>query len=396
MNNLTTAQILSYLKNEHQALEYQFSMNKTPKTIMLTGANGFLSSYLIPYLCSLDEVETIYCLVRNSSNFDSSHSKVKVVPYIGSESFQLDNHSLDSLLLKTDCFIHCAAKVHNIKNIHSLYDANVELSYLILQKIKHLKLSLSFHLISTLSVFASSSNHIDNYLKDSFHQEFVKNKQINPSEDYSIIGGYAQTKWLSEYLYSKTNAHIIRLGLLTPSYDNPVFNPNEFFTMLINLINKVGIVPHETKKAFENNTKNILVDITPVDFAAKFISKLISSKYQFPYQVNNQNYISHIANHNPLSLFQMVNIIDEHNIIKLFKTRKEEWEDKISELKLGSIEKKLLTHTFFRETLLESDLKYFNIDLFQTSLYNWSYANKAGEMPTSAAIFHKYLKDYHV
>lgn len=396
MNNLSTKEIVEYLKNEHQPLEYNFSMNKSPKVITLTGANGFLSSYLLGFLCNLKEVEKIYCLVRNQSSFKFNNPKVIPISYNGESSFSLENNSLHQILSETDCFIHCAAQVHNIKSLASLYNSNVALSHAILNKIKNLNLKLSFHLISTLSVFASSTYKTDEYAQENYQKSFVSNEQLIPNDEYRIIGGYAQSKWLSEYIFSQTNAHIIRLGLLTPSYEKPIFNSNEFLPMLIDLLGKVKSIPYETEEEFSKNSKAICVDITPVDYAAKFISDLISSKYSFTYQKNDENYISHIANHTSLNLYQIVNILESYHQTKFSRVSKEQWMEKLNFLKLGTIEQKLLNNTFFRTNLLESNFKYFNIDLFQSSLYNWDYANKAGAIAQPSIIFHKYVEDYYV
>ena len=396
MNILSTNQLVNILKNDHQPLEYHFSMNKTPKSIMITGANGFLAQQLISKLISLVEVETIYCLVRDISNFSLSHSKIHPIKYLGLESFELNNHDIDDYLNKTDCFIHCAAQVHNIKSVNSLYQSNINFSYQILNKIKDMKLSLSFHLISTLSVYASSANGLDKYEHNQFEKEDAPNQLIIPNDNHKIIGGYAQSKWLSEYLFSNTNAHIIRLGLLTPDYHNPKFNENEFLTMLTQLIIKTGAIPFESDEEYYHISKNTLVDITPVNFAAQFISDLISSRYQTPYKEKTIPSISHIANHISMSLFQMTNIIQEYSNIKLFNFRKDKWFEHLNELGLSTIEKKLLEQTFFRNEVSQSNYKYFNIDLFQSSLYNWSQSNKAGDLPTSPHIFHQYLKEHYV
>lgn len=395
MNLLSTKQLIEQLK-EHHPIDFHFMMNKSPKVIMITGANGFLAQHLLSQLCLLPEVETIYCLVRNLSKFSFYHAKIQPVQYDGEESFHINRHEIDSYLKQTDCFIHCAAEVHNLKKLSSLYNANVAFSYHILNKIKHLNLSLSFHLISTLSVYASSSNGVTQYTNDNINKENAYNQLLPINEQHQIIGGYAQSKWLSEYIFSKTNAHIIRLGLLTPDFHNPKLKDDEFLTMLIKLIIKVGSIPFETDVEYYQSSRNTLVDITPVDFAAKFITEMISSRYQFTYKKETSPYISHMANHISMSLFQMTNIIQEHYNIKLFNCRKSEWLESLEKLELGSLEKKLLMQTFFRDELLSNDFKYFNIDLFQSSLYDWSQCNKSGDMPTSSNIFHEYLKDYHV
>lgn len=396
MNILNTYDISFNFEHKNKVIEYEFSMNKNPKIIMITGANGFLSSHLLENLSKLNEVEKIFCLVRDESSMNYQHEKIQVVKYAGIESFSLDNHELDEYLNITDSFIHCAAAVNNIKNFNSLYCSNVEFSQSILRKIKSMKLSLAFHLVSTLSVYASSFNNIEQYNSDQFNIQSPENLLIPTNKNYNIVGGYAQTKWLSEHVFSKTNAHIIRLGLLTPSYKEPQFKNNEFITQIIKLLIKTKSIPYENRKQFEKIAKKTLVDITPVDLASQFISDLISSRYQFAYKTEVTPFISHIANHESLSLFQMKNIIEETKKFRFVYNNEHEWKILLDKLNISNLEQKLLKHTFFRNELIKQNLKYFNIDLFQSSLYDWGAYSKAKEMPTSSSIFYKYLKEFNV
>lgn len=384
---MNTIDILKHLKEEHSPISYEFAMNKFPSVIMITGGNGFLASYLIKELSNRKDVTTIYALVRNNKNYINDE-KIKYIEYKGSSSFV--GNELDDLMKKTDCFIHCAAEVNNIKKLSAMYDVNVEFTHNILNKISELKLKCSFHYVSTLSVFASSNLHIKEYLKKAEDRlVYLPPEQVEISQDYEIFGGYAQTKWLSEYILSKTNANIFRLGLITPDSENPVFNENEFLTKILNKLISEPFVPFINKEELFKNTCSTRVDITPVNYASKFMSDIIFKNY-YVIKENNVNY-TNIANHMSVSLWQIYNRLSDicgKNHIKYLDKAK--YLEKISDWK--KIDKRVFENAFYRENIVYNGEMNFNCDLFQTSLFDWSYKNKSGNMPISIDIIDKYLE----
>lgn len=393
---MNTKELLTQLKTEHQPIEYQFSMNKAPKVVMITGANGFLAQHIIKELVLNPEVEKIYGLVRSLPISEASyfqHIKVEYLPYNGMGSFDVENSSLDNYLQETTCFIHNAATVHNLKKLSSLYDSNVAFTSNIIRKISSLNLNLSFHYISTLSVFASSNQFLNDYsqdYKDIYPPHFVYPRPVFINNEYQIIGGYAQSKWLSEYVLSKTNCNIIRPGLITPHSEDPIFNEHEFITVFLNLLLTDPIVPFENMEQLKENTQFTKVDITPVNYISHTIAHILSSKHWFNPQ--QTNHFTHLANHEPVSLWQIIN---RFNTVSSQKTIQcvgyQLWQEQISKLKTTS--QVLLRKAYFRKELLNCSEIEFNCDLFQTSLYNWSNGNLMGGIPPSVDIIEIYLKE---
>lgn len=331
--------------------------------VAITGASGFFALYLIDTLVRDNKVKKITCFIRNKEKFIQNKDKLKLsfnedkLYFIEDASYSFfDNIENIKYLDTITQFIHNAAEVHNLKSCNQLWASNVELTEKILALWAKTKSSGSFHLISTLSVFASSvSSSIEPRKKALEIKEFEDN--------YQLIGGYAQSKWLSEYLLSKySQAYIWRLGLLTPSLINCSFRTQEFFPYFLKLLSSIKYLPFTNYEKLIENTKNTTVDISPVNEVASIISIQIAKPF---------NHINHIANKNTLSLSDIVDLYIKKG--KHFNfIDKEEWINYIDSLMIGKINKILLKNAFLRNDFLLKNINYFNIDLFQSSGYIWT------------------------
>lgn len=301
------------------------------KTILITGASGFLGLHLIQQFSEDKTVEKIICLLRSKEKFNLN--KVKFDLNFNTEKIfilekDLNNLVLDDLYGVTD-IIHCAAKIHAIKGFNLLKKDNIEASNQLYQ-LCAIKKDINLYLISTLSVFVSSN-------QSGLHQEM----DIPINNDYLLYGGYAQTKYIAEYL-APENTTIIRLGLLTASTQTGLFPEHDFFKEFIRYSIRSGIYPEQYKNAW--------VDISPVDLVSKKIKEIVIS--------NDHQKIIHIANQKSVSLKTIV------QDLKLIKTSNQDFVDRLN--KESNLIRNLVKNAYFKEDNLT------NIDLFQSTNHYWS------------------------
>lgn len=180
-----------------------------PKSILLTGATGFLGIHLLDRLSHIGEIE-INCLVRaeskqlalekiiNTSNFYGlliDFSRVKIyLSDISLPELGLSNIDFDELAKKVDFIFHCAAYVNHLYSYELLRAANVG------SVIELLKFSVKYrlkklHYISTIDTLQGSNISL--------------NSEIEPNNSFNIDFGYAQTKWIAEKIISQTNVPAI-------------------------------------------------------------------------------------------------------------------------------------------------------------------------------------------
>ena len=343
---------------------------------LITGANGFLALFLIEQLVGDEKVKKISCFVRNIEKFKKekeklglSFSEEKIKFIIFDNFFEQPDPDKISYLETVTQFIHNAAQVHNLKNANQLWDSNITLTLNFLSLWQQTKHDASFHLISTLSVFASSlTEPLD--LKE--ERKIITENCLAPDSKTMLVGGYAQTKWICEFLLSQyENSHIIRLGLLTPSTTNSIFRENEFLTDFLNLIQNLDYLPYKNAHDYKLYACDIFVDLSPVNEVAYNIIKLLGNKK-----------ILHIANSQSLNLYS----IAPGNKPYLSN---EDWEHHIDFLKISKINKILLKNSFLRHQHLFKNISYFNLDLFQSTRHDWS--NNSAIMSKPQSILKHYL-----
>lgn len=296
--------------------------------ILVSGGAGFLGIHLLRDLVASGRYDKIYTIVRNPSKLKTQAT------YYGISGEWLNVITViegDLLTLSKDLFpeveyvLHSAAEIHCLKNRNQLWSNNV----LATQRIAEIYRLNKISFISTLSVFVSSN------------QKGLHLPQSIPlSEDYSLYGGYAQTKFIGEKIIEQVNGNIIRLGLITGATHSGIF-PADFFTQIVKLL--------ELTKCYPVGYQDSLVDMTPVDHASHEILKVI----------HKTNTITHIANKESTSINAFISVLN------LKPVDKEVWLESIR--CLGNLEQYLLRYAFFKDEMLSSHFNYFNIDLFQST-----------------------------
>jgi thioester reductase-like protein len=239
------------------------------------------------------------------------------------------------LLPDTDIVLHGAAAIHCLSPLGKLWKDNVETTLRICQRYAGTTSRVAF--VSSLSVFVSSD----------LHGEHAP-RPLPVSENFHLIGGYAQSKFLGEKLVEAIGGDIIRPGLLTGSSFSGLFPEQDFFTLFMRTVVQLGVYPKDYTQAF--------VDVTPVDYAAsQVVSFLLFA---------TEGSISHIANKRSVSLSEM---------LRLLPVRAVPREDFNRALQtLPRLTQMLLSYAFFKHEALQQYPHYFNVDLFQSTNHSYS------------------------
>ncbi|TVQ82485.1 MAG: NAD-dependent epimerase/dehydratase family protein [Micavibrio sp.] len=252
---------------------------KNPERIFMTGATGFLGGRLLAELLQRTGAE-IVCLLRDPSRLAAKDPRITAVTGdIEQPRFGLAENEWQHLAETVDSVYHCAARVNTVQNYEALRAANILGTREILRfactgKRKHL------HAASTLSVFvATDRNSGTLYEKD----KLEKTKYV--------YGGYAQTKWAAEYMLLQIPEKICpithyRFGLITGDTETGACSDTDFLKIFVRGIRRLGAIP----RGFG---ESLLIDITPVDYAAAAMAAL---------SLSGAEDIYHIAGQKPLSL----------------------------------------------------------------------------------------------
>lgn len=273
------------IKQAIEDIQVSFPKNKflkaanfqTPKHILLTGATGFVGTYLLQELLHSTEA-TIHCLIRDPSKINNTSPRVisyisdLTKPYLG-----LKKDEYESLSGSIDAIYHCAAYVNHILGYTVLRSANVLATKTLIDLVTRGK-PKAFHYISTISCAT---------IEDERGQILEAWPSRTPT---SLTGGYALSKWAAECLVKKAkeaNYHcsIYRLGNVTgdsaTGYSR--IEDNHVYLFLKGCL-QMGYAPE----------MNDFVEMTPVDILSKAIFSLSTnpkSKGEV-FQLNNPSLIS--------------------------------------------------------------------------------------------------------
>uniref|UniRef100_A0A914MEY8 Fatty acid synthase n=1 Tax=Meloidogyne incognita TaxID=6306 RepID=A0A914MEY8_MELIC len=267
-------------------------------TVFLTGVTGFLGSHLLAQLLSSSKTK-ITCLIRESSNNINETVEERLLSTmkrnglfnenIGEENFReqvrvvsgdialvqfgLSDEDYHFLSYDIDVVLHAAAYVNLIYPYQALHGCNVVgtrniIEFCFKNKIK------SLHYISTDAVFPSGLIDVD--------------EDTPPTDTFEkLVDGYGQTKYVAEQLVLRANYRglptiIYRLGNQAAPINGSNWNPQDFTYLLLLSTLKMNIAP---------NLGEWEVELTPVDFSAQFIVRILSEMF-----CENTGRIFHLIN----------------------------------------------------------------------------------------------------
>lgn len=260
------------------------------KTVLLTGATGFLGAHLLHELL-LDANRRIYCLVRADSQemarkrlmdiwtfyFPSSAKGLpdRVIPVMGDLR---DSHALDGLLSAgIEVVFHAAADVRHYAVGNAVMDNNLQSTDTVVAFCLAAK-AMMVH-VSTTSVAGFLPEGQDSPVALRENRLFVGQQFL---DQYSLSKFLCERKVLSAVESDSLVAVVMRVGNLSPRMSDGAFQRDELkdsFLSSLRLIVTTGCLPLSIKE--------MSVVLSPVDVVARSIVNLT---------LNGGSCVSHVAN----------------------------------------------------------------------------------------------------
>lgn len=316
-NNFQNSQSVMVMDVEELKSDMEFIPDfeiaeKTPENtnnIFLTGATGFLGSALLKELLDTTQYK-FYCLVRASCNAEGLErikktfktysvefkkeyeSRIEIIcGDISKDNLGLSDEMYSFLAGNVFRIYHCAAVVNMLYPYEKLKNINVNGVKRIL-KFALTGVKKELHYASTLSVFVSTDKNTGTV----YENDRLDNIKF-------IWGGYGQSKFAAEkYLLNANldNIYIYRFGLICGNSQNGVSSKNDFLGMFVKGAAEFNSLPYDESEQME-------VDITPVDYAVKCVSSISQS-------ITDKS-IFHVANSAALKYNDFIQIMKNERII---------------------------------------------------------------------------------
>ena len=272
-----------------------------PKGIFLTGATGFLGSFLLHRLLVKYSSSSVYCLVRAESEHagmerlvnnlkthllwpEDGSFRQRIVPVIGDlgkSRFGLSKELFETIAIETDIIFHNGALVHWVYPYGKLKPMNVggTVEGLRLATTHHVK---PFHFVSSTSIFDSPY-----YMQQTSP---IREKDPLPARAGSGLSvGYGQSKWVSENILLRIAGPergipfiIFRPGYITGDSRTGVMNIDDYLVRLLK-----GCIQLKQAPVMQNR-----VNMCPVDFVAESIITVaaLTSAFGQAYHIVNPDY----------------------------------------------------------------------------------------------------------
>lgn len=256
--------------------------NAEPANILLTGATGFLGTFLLADLLKYTNAD-IYCLVRSQNSEQAGQRlqksleeafqwqpgfSARLKPVLGDLALPrlgLSEEMSERLAQDIDTIYHNGAQVNMLYPYEELKAANVQGTREIISLATRHKVKPLYY-ISTLSVFSHTGETRIQYVReqdsiDDFHEH--------------IHGGYGQSKWVAEKIVTIARSRglpvvIYRPGRITGHSESGFWRSEDVLYRMIKGCLQLGMCP-----TFATNDT---LEMTPVDFVSRAIVSLATRK----------------------------------------------------------------------------------------------------------------------
>lgn len=279
--------------------------------IFITGASGFLGAFLLNELMDAYPEAKFYCLIRAQniangleriqdaftknqlSNLDQLATRIMpIVGDLASPLFGLSPKEFNELCQLIDIIYHSGALVNFVYNFEQLKPANIEGTKTVMELSTIFKVK-PIHYVSTAGIYPSSVD---------------SEKQINKDEGIIgqpkdvLIGGYVQTKWVSDGLMQKARdlgalVTIYRPGRISWDTQHQIWQEGDAIFRFIAGCIQLGFFPDIP----------VSIDLNPVNMVAKIIANISIQK-----PLTNKNY--NIVNPNQVDINMFVAFLKESEI----------------------------------------------------------------------------------
>lgn len=276
--------------------------SETIKSVLLTGANGYLGRFLaLEWLERVSQFEDgkVFAIVRGNSP-ESAYKRLEdvfrsddelfqkftdlaekhlevLVGDIAQEKFGLDDKTWDRLAQEVDYISHPAALVNHVLPYNQLFEPNV------LGTAEIIKLALINKLkpityLSTVAVAATAGEGVKNFSEDCD----VRNVGSERSIVDGYANGYGNSKWAGEVLLREafddfnlpTTVYRSDMILTHTKYSGQI-NKTDMFTRLIYSILETHLAPASFYYPKEDGSRaESHYDGLPVDFTAEAITTI--------------------------------------------------------------------------------------------------------------------------
>ncbi|MEM9450933.1 MAG: amino acid adenylation domain-containing protein [Cyanobacteria bacterium P01_E01_bin.6] len=277
-----------------------------PQNIFLTGATGFLGSFLLHELLQNTQAH-VYCLVRAKEESEALEKLCKSVELCGSTSpdcysriipimgdlakpcLGLSYTKFQRLASTVDVVYHSGASVNLLYPYTALKAVNVIGTHEIL-KLASLCKTKPLHYISTLDVLESLST---TGISQLYEQDSI-------AKGSGISGGYAQSKWIAEQLITQAMnrglpACIYRPGMVSGHSHSGYANVTDLGSRFIKTVIQLGTAPDIDLK----------IDMTPVDYVSRAVTYLSTQAESF-------GKTFHLVNSQALPIETLVKGLNDH------------------------------------------------------------------------------------
>ncbi|KAL6716651.1 hypothetical protein ACLMJK_006219 [Lecanora helva] len=230
------------------------------KTLLVTGATGFLAKYLLPQLASNSSIGTIYCIAVRDKPSEGQRkfpSSLKIVSYTGdlaSPLLGLSENEFSTLSSEVDVVLHMGAVRSFWDNYHVLRPSNVNATKELIKLAA--PRSIPIHYISTVGVLPRKSI-----------AEPISSASYPPAVDGS--NGYVATRWASERILERSAQ---RLGVPATVYR---FLPSTQQSSPKKQLDEFANFVDVTKKMPDLNGWKGRMDMVPATQAANWLCESI-------------------------------------------------------------------------------------------------------------------------